>query len=218
MFTPVYTTMNFQMSISTALLLTASSHFSSPRSLDSSSEYQYDSKAFLLSRVNKPGWVPVKLPQTGTLQGEHCCRRFAVLEDSLNSQCLSFSNNSSLFTIHVWKSGSPLFNSTLRALTEWFTEWFVEKGKRPNILMRNSLKDKKLLEKITYTGVNCLRVFGFYISNFLFVSTAGSKLNFKHRAGMQKYSSGNLGDALLSATDFIYNKHIQYTAAHRFSL
>ena len=29
----------------------------------SSSAYQYDSKAFLFSLVNKPGWAPVKLPQ-----------------------------------------------------------------------------------------------------------------------------------------------------------
>ena len=29
--------------------------------------YQYDSKAFLFSLVNKPGWAPVKLPQTGIL-------------------------------------------------------------------------------------------------------------------------------------------------------
>ena len=31
----------------------------------SSGRYQYDSKAFLFSLVNKPGWAPVKLPQTG---------------------------------------------------------------------------------------------------------------------------------------------------------
>ena len=29
------------------------------------SRYQYDSKTFLSSLVNKPGWAPVKLPQTG---------------------------------------------------------------------------------------------------------------------------------------------------------
>ncbi|KAM7434953.1 hypothetical protein ABFA07_015053 [Porites harrisoni] len=34
-------------------------------SWDSSNRYQYDSKAFLFSLVNKPGWAPVKLPQTG---------------------------------------------------------------------------------------------------------------------------------------------------------
>ena len=40
--------------------------FSIPFSLlASSSTYQYDSKAFLFSLVNKPGWAPVKLPQTG---------------------------------------------------------------------------------------------------------------------------------------------------------
>ena len=33
--------------------------------IDSRSGYQYDPKAFLFSLVNKPGWAPVKLPQTG---------------------------------------------------------------------------------------------------------------------------------------------------------
>ena len=64
---------------------------------------------------------------------------------------------------------------------------------------------KKLLEKTTYNSVNCLQVFGFYISILLFMSTTSSKLNFKHRARMQKYPSGNLGDALLSEMDLIYN-------------
>ena len=31
-----------------------------------SCQYHYDSQAFLFSLVNKPGWAPVKLPQTGT--------------------------------------------------------------------------------------------------------------------------------------------------------
>ena len=33
--------------------------------IDSSGRFKYDSKAFLFSLVNKPGWAPVKLPQTG---------------------------------------------------------------------------------------------------------------------------------------------------------
>ena len=33
--------------------------------IDSSYEYQYDSKAFLFSLVNKPRWAPVKLSQAG---------------------------------------------------------------------------------------------------------------------------------------------------------
>ena len=31
-----------------------------------SCQYHYDYQAFLFSLVNKPGWAPVKLPQTGT--------------------------------------------------------------------------------------------------------------------------------------------------------
>ena len=40
----------------------------------SSGGYQYDSKAFLFSLVNKPGWAPDKLPQTG----EHSSRRRSI--------------------------------------------------------------------------------------------------------------------------------------------
>ena len=32
--------------------------------IDSSSGWKYDSKTFLFSLVNKPGWAPVKLPRT----------------------------------------------------------------------------------------------------------------------------------------------------------
>ena len=42
--------------------------------IDSSSLNQYDSKAFLFSLVNKPGWAPVKLPQTG----EHSSNRLSI--------------------------------------------------------------------------------------------------------------------------------------------
>ena len=33
--------------------------------IGSRNSWQYDSKAFLFSLVNEPGWAPVKLPQTG---------------------------------------------------------------------------------------------------------------------------------------------------------
>ena len=46
---------------------------------DSSSKYQYDSKAFLFSLVNKPGWAPVKLPQTGTYSSNRASVRFRSL-------------------------------------------------------------------------------------------------------------------------------------------
>ena len=52
-----------QVSIRTMSLMTLLFH---PYFLvDSGSGYRYDSNAFLFSLVNKPGWVPVKLPQTG---------------------------------------------------------------------------------------------------------------------------------------------------------
>ena len=38
----------------------------------SSGGWQYDSKAFLFSLVNKPGWAPVKLPQTGKFRDSIC--------------------------------------------------------------------------------------------------------------------------------------------------
>ena len=33
--------------------------------IDTSDDYRRDSKAFLFSLVNSPGWAPLKLPQTG---------------------------------------------------------------------------------------------------------------------------------------------------------
>ena len=46
--------------------------------VDSGSRYRYDSDAFLFSLVNKPGWVPVKLPQTGT---DSSNRRYSIYDD-----------------------------------------------------------------------------------------------------------------------------------------
>ena len=43
----------------------------------SGSGYRYDSNAFLFSLVNKPGWAPVRLPQTG----KYSSRRQYSIED-----------------------------------------------------------------------------------------------------------------------------------------
>ena len=56
---------DLQVSIRIASLVTVAFLFSLSLIDDSSNKYQYDSKAFLFSLVNKPGWAPVKLPQTG---------------------------------------------------------------------------------------------------------------------------------------------------------
>ena len=45
--------------------------------VDSGSRYHYDSNAFLFSLVNKPGWVPVKLPQTGK---DSSNRRYSIYD------------------------------------------------------------------------------------------------------------------------------------------
>ena len=42
--------------------------------IDSSSYYQHDSQAFLFSLVNKPGWAPVKLPQTDSSNRYSICQ------------------------------------------------------------------------------------------------------------------------------------------------
>ena len=65
-----------QVSIRTMSLMTLLFH---PYFLvDSGSGYRYDSNAFLFSLVNKPGWEPVKLPQTGT---DSSNRRYSIYDD-----------------------------------------------------------------------------------------------------------------------------------------
>ena len=44
----------------------------------SSCQYRYDSQAFLFSLVNKPGWAPVKLPQTG----QYSSNRYSIYDCS----------------------------------------------------------------------------------------------------------------------------------------
>ena len=65
-----------QVSIGTMSLMTLLFH---PYILvDSGSGYRYDSNAFLFSLVNKPGWVPLKLPQTGK---DSSNRRYSIYDD-----------------------------------------------------------------------------------------------------------------------------------------
>ena len=57
----------FPLSTKTMSLLALKSilFFSFAASFRYTTLYEYDSKAFLFSLINKPGWAPVKLPQTG---------------------------------------------------------------------------------------------------------------------------------------------------------
>ena len=40
-------------------------HFLFSQQVITACQYRYDSQAFIFSLFNKPGWAPVKLPQTG---------------------------------------------------------------------------------------------------------------------------------------------------------
>ena len=69
----------------------------------SGSGYRYDSNAFLFSLVNKPGWVPVKLPQTGK---DSSNRRFSIYDDRSNGP--TFGGG---FDIHISNYASSNRNS-----------------------------------------------------------------------------------------------------------
>ena len=146
------------------------------------------------------GTFRAKRPRRRRARRNGCFRRLLFLKIHLILSVSVFSNNSSLFTIHASKSGSPLFTSTLRAVNRMI-RWKRKKAKYPD---EKFAKGWKTLAK-KLPSVNCLRVFGFYISILLFMSTASSKLNFKHRAWMQSILQGSSGEALLSATDLVYN-------------
>ena len=73
--------------------------------IESGNKYQYDSKAFLFSLVNKPGWAPVKLPQTGTYSSGANSLRFR------SSYGPTFGGG---FDIHISNSASSNSNSYSR--------------------------------------------------------------------------------------------------------
>ena len=102
--------------------------------------YQYDSKAFLFSLVNKPGWAPVKLPQTGidsskrqhsiyihssygpTFGGGHDI----YISNSASSNRNSYSNLGWTYSPPSGHSYSSTFAKTFLAGTQYFTPDEVE--------------------------------------------------------------------------------------------
>ena len=107
---------------------------------DSSSKYQYDSKAFLFSLVNRPGWAPVKLPQTGrysssrahsVLFGSSYGPSFGAghdifISNSASSNSNSFSNLGWTYSPPSGHSYSSIFAKTFLAGTSSFTPDEVE--------------------------------------------------------------------------------------------
>ena len=103
---------------------------------DSSNKYQYDSKAFLFSLANKPGWAPVKLPQTGRHSasvrfGSGYGPTFGAghdifISNSASSNSHSYSNLGWTYSPPSGHSYSSTFAKTFLAGTSSFTPDEVE--------------------------------------------------------------------------------------------
>ena len=107
---------------------------------DSSNKYQYDSKAFLFSLANKPGWAPVKLPQTGRHSSNRAYSvRFGSvygptfgaghdihISNSASSNSHSYSNLGHTYSAPSGYSYSSTFAKTFLAGTYNFTPDEVE--------------------------------------------------------------------------------------------
>ena len=103
---------------------------------DSSTKFQYDSKAFLFSLVNKPGWAPVKLPQTGSnsysigfqsLHGPTFGAGYDIhISNSASSNSYSYSNLGYTYSPPSGYSYSSTFAQTFLAGTYKFTPDEVE--------------------------------------------------------------------------------------------
>ena len=107
--------------------------------IDSGNSYQYDSKAFLFSLVNKPGWAPVKLPQTGKYSSGQLSIRFYSsygptfgggydihISNSASSNSISYSNLGYTYSPPSGYSYSSTFAQTFLAGTYNFTPDEVE--------------------------------------------------------------------------------------------
>ena len=130
-----------QVSIKMAKLVTLSCFPFLFSLIDSSNyKFQYDSKAFLFSLVNKPGWAPVKLPQTGKYSSR---RKYSVcfhssygptfgggkeiyISNYASSNSHSYSNLGHTYSSPGGNSYSSIFSQTFLAGTHHFTPDEVE--------------------------------------------------------------------------------------------
>ena len=108
--------------------------------IESGNKYQYDSKAFLFSLVNKPGWAPVKLPQTGRYSSNRAYSvRFGSgygptfggghdihISNSASSNSHSYSNLGYTYSPPSGHSYSSTFAKTFLAGTYKFTPDEIE--------------------------------------------------------------------------------------------
>ena len=104
-----------------------------------SCQYHYDSQAFLFSLVNKPGWAPVKLPQTGKYSYNsfsiYDCSSFGptfggghdlYIVDYASSRSSSYAELGYQYSPPSGYSYGSTFANTFLAGTYWFTPDEVE--------------------------------------------------------------------------------------------
>ena len=104
-----------------------------------SCQYYYDSQAFLFSLVNKPGWAPVKLPQTGTYSSYgnslYDCSSYGptfggghdiYIADYASSSSNSYTNLGAAYSAPSGYSYGSTFTQTFLAGTYQFTPDEVE--------------------------------------------------------------------------------------------
>ena len=105
-----------------------------------SCQYRYDSQAFLFSLVNKPGWAPVKLTQTGMYSyyrsnSIYDCSSYGptfgggfdiFIDDHASSSSNSYANPGNTYSAPSGYSYGSTFSNTFLAGTYYFTPDEVE--------------------------------------------------------------------------------------------
>ena len=99
-----------------------------------SCQYHYDSQAFLFSLVNKPGWAPVKLPQTGSYSIYDCSSYGPIFGGGWDIAIYDYASSSSNNHANLgWTYSAPsgysygsTFTQTFLAGTYHFTPDEVE--------------------------------------------------------------------------------------------
>ena len=106
----------------------------------SSCQHRYDSQAFLFSLVNKPGWAPVKLPQTGQYSYYNAYSMYGYssygptfgwghdiyIADYASSNTNSYANLGHTYSAPSGYSYGSTFSQTFLAGTLYFTPDEVE--------------------------------------------------------------------------------------------
>ena len=134
----------------------------------------------------------------------NCCRRFAVLEDLFiwYSLCLSMFNFIHHLRVEIGLASFHVYITSINRMINRMIRWKRKKAKYPDEKFAKGWKPlgKKLLTLAWIVSGSSVSISQFFSSCQLLAQNWILK---EHRAPMQKYSSGNLGDALLSTTDLI---------------